>query len=57
MVAPPFDCGVDHDTVADVAPGTALTDSGTVGNVRGVAFVVAEALPGPAAFTALMRTE
>lgn len=57
IVAPPLDDGGDHDTVAEVAPGVALTDNGTVGRVNGVAFMVADALPGPAAFTARRRTE
>lgn len=49
--------GAVHDTSTAVDDGLVVNDNGTVGRVKGVATVVADALPGPAAFTARIRTE
>lgn len=57
IFAPPVDNGESHDTVTDVEAGTTDKDNGTDGRVNGVAVVVNDALPGPAAFTARIRTE
>ena len=56
MFAPPFDAGATHETTIEVEAGVTDSDSGTDGSVNGVAVVVADALPGPAALTARMRT-
>ena len=57
IVAPPLFEGADHETSTAFDEALVVTAVGTVGKVNGVATVVADALPGPATFTARIRTE
>ena len=54
---PPFDAGVDHDTVAWVAPGVADGLSGADGGPKGVASAGNPKTPRPRAFQATTEKE
>ena len=52
IVAPPSDAGALHESVARAFPGTAVTDVGASGRVRGVTAAVGSAATVPAPFIA-----
>lgn len=53
MVAPPFDTGAVHESVARAFPATAVTFVGASGRVRGVTAAVGSAATVPAPFIAV----
>ena len=55
--APPFDPGAMNDTDNVVSPGVTFVSAGGSGVVRGVAWTLADAAPGPAVVTARNLTE
>ncbi len=52
ITAPPVDTGACHCTATDPSPGTAVTDRGALGTVRGVTDKLEAPSESPASFDA-----